>query len=255
MPLVDTHAHLNDPKYESDIDQVISRAIEAKVEKIIVCGSDIHSSRLAVNLAAKYPAIYATVGVHPHESKLFEVQSLRLIEELARRPKVVAIGEIGLDFHYDLSPRARQMEAFEAQLSLADKLNLPVILHSRAAEREVLNVLAGPRQKMVRGVLHCFGGDEAQADEALSLGLHIGVDGPVTFKTSARTARVVNVCPLDRILLETDCPYLTPEPHRGHRNEPAFLLLIAKRVAEIKGTSFTNVVEQTTRNAEALFKL
>jgi len=251
--VIDTHAHLNDPKFESDLDEVISRATAAGVERIVVCGYDVPSSLRAVEIAERYPGVFATVGVHPHDAKSWDERALVQIRELSRRREVTAIGEIGLDFHYDFSPRADQMRAFEAQVALACELELPIVVHSRESNPQALQVLEGRAANIVGCVFHCFSGDESFARDVLGMGFYIGVDGPITYKASEKLRRVVEACPAERLLVETDCPYLAPIPHRGRRNEPAYLRCVLEEAARVKGMSFEELEEITTRNARALF--
>ena len=252
--MIDTHAHLNDSKFDSDIDDVISRAETAGVERIIVCGYDMPSSQSAVDLADRYSSVFATVGIHPHDAKNFNDEALQELTELSRNDKVIAIGEIGLDFHYDFSPRPDQFKAFEAQIDLANKLSLPIVIHSRESNPEALQVLKTNIAKIDGCVFHCFSGDEDCAREVLELGFYIGVDGPLTFKNSAVLRRVVEICPQDRLLIETDCPYLTPLPYRGKRNEPAYLRYVIEEVARIWEISVEQADEITTQNAHMLFR-
>lgn len=251
MKLIDTHTHLNDPKFEADLEEVISRARDAGVEAMIVCGVDMPSSRLAVEMAESHSGIYATVGVHPHESKSFREGDLQVLRELSSTDKVIAIGEIGLDNHYDFSPRADQIAAFEAQLELANSLRLPVVIHSRQSHADSLAMIrnAGTTE----AVFHYFSEDENAAREVLEMGFYIGVDGPVTYKNSEMLRAVVEVCPLDRLLIETDCPYSAPVPHRGKRNEPAFVGIVCQEVARIKKISVEEAAEATSANACRLF--
>jgi TatD DNase family protein len=255
VSLIDTHAHLTDPKFDSDVDEVIARANAAGVERIIVCGYDLESSRAAVELAVRFESVYATVGVHPHDAKSYSADIESAIEELSRAPKVLAIGEIGLDYHYDFSPRCAQVAAFEAQVELAAKLGLPIVVHSRESNDEALQVLAGRAGNIIAGVFHCFSGDVEFARTVLEMGFYIGIDGPVTYKASEKLRAVVEFCPLDRLLIETDCPYLTPVPHRGKRNEPAYVRYVAEEAARAKGISFEKLAEATTSNARRLFGL
>jgi TatD DNase family protein len=255
LSLIDTHAHLNDARFESDVDEVIARAKAAGVERMIVCGYDLESSRASVQLAGRFEGAYATVGIHPHDAKSYSAEIESAIEELSRAPKVLAIGEIGLDYHYDLSPRCAQVAAFEAQVDLAAKLGLPIVVHSRESNDEALQVLAGRAGNIIAGVFHCFSGDVAFARAVLDRGFYIGIDGPVTYKASDKLRAVVEACPLDRLLIETDCPYLTPVPHRGRRNEPAYVRYVAEEAARVKGISFEELAEATSANARKLFGL
>lgn len=252
--LIDTHAHLNDSKFESDIDEVVARANAAGVGRIIVCGYDLESSRAAIELANRFDCVFATVGVHPHDAKHYNSDTEAAIAELSHAEKVLAIGEIGLDFHYDFSPRARQMAAFEAQIELAHTLGLPIVVHSRESDDEALEVLRESARNIIGCVFHCFSGDEDFARRVLDMGFYIGVDGPVTYKASEKLRRVIELCPMERLLVETDCPYLTPIPHRGKRNEPAYVRLVAEEVARVKGLTIEEVAEATSRNARCLFR-
>lgn len=252
MQLIDTHAHLNDEEYQNDLPEIIERAQEASVSKIIVCGYDIISSRKAIQLATKYEPVYAAVGIHPHDAGNVDETAINLIAEMARNPKVVAIGEIGLDYHYSFFPRKTQAEIFEVQINLAAQLNLPIIIHSRESNHDAINILSNAT-KLVGGVFHCYSGDEEMLQGILGLGMYIGIDGPITFKNSNTLIRVLHCCPINRLLLETDCPYLTPHPLRGRRNEPSYLPYIAEKVASILGVSTQYIASVTTQNARALF--
>jgi TatD DNase family protein len=250
--MIDTHTHLNDHKFDADLDEVVSRAEAAGVERIVVCGSDMPSSRRAVEIAGRYASVYATVGVHPHDAKSFHEGDLRELRELSSTDKVIAIGEIGLDFHYDFSPRPDQIAAFETQLQLAREVRLPVVVHSREAHAETVAVMKAAGA--IEGcVFHCFSGDVRDAGEVLEMGFYIGVDGPVTFKSREDVREVVRACPADRLLIETDCPYLAPVPHRGERNEPAFVRYVCEEIARVRGIAPGEVAEMTARNARRLF--
>ena len=253
MFLTDTHAHLDFPQFDGDREEVIARALAAGVGSIINVGADLASSRRAVALAEAHPQIYAAVGVHPHDAKTLTDEVLKELRELAQHPKVIAIGEIGLDFYRDLSPRDEQQRAFERQLALASELGKPVIIHDRQAHAEVLAILR--RWPGLRGVLHCFSGDLDMAHEAIEMGFYISVGGPVTFKNARRLPEIVRQLPLERLLVETDCPYLAPHPYRGKRNEPAYVRLVAQKVAELKGVPLERVARVTTANARQLFGL
>lgn len=252
--MIDTHAHLNDPKFAEDLDDVLDRAKKAGVERIVVCGYDLHSSRTAVEMAERYEEIYASVGIHPHDASHFNEYTLAELKELSRSPKVIAIGETGLDFHYNFSPREAQNEAFKAHVALADELGLPIIVHSRESNFEALQVLRETTANIWGCVFHCFSGDEQFAREVLSMGFYIGVGGPITYKASEKLRKVVEMCPCDRLLVETDCPYLTPVPYRGKRNEPAYVRYVLEKAAGVKGITFEKLEEITTINARTLFK-
>lgn len=253
MTLIDTHAHLNDSKFASDIDEVVARANAAGVDKIIVCGYDVESSQAAVELAGRFDCVFATVGVHPHDAKSYDSTTEAAIVELSGAEKVLAIGEIGLDYHYDFSPRDQQRAAFEAQIELACGLKMPIVVHSRESNDEALEVLARHAGNITACVFHCFSGDEDFARRVLDMGFYIGVDGPVTYKASEKLRRVIELCPMDRVLVETDCPYLTPIPYRGKRNEPAYVRYVAEEVARVKGIAIEEVAEATSRNAARCF--
>lgn len=253
MSLIDTHAHLTDAKFESDLEDVVGRANAAGVERIVVCGYDLESSRAAVDMAGRFESLYATVGVHPHDAKSYSADVESAIGELSGAPKVLAIGEIGLDYHYDFSPRCAQVAAFEAQLELAARVGLPVVVHSRESNDEALQVLRQCAGNIVGCVFHCFSGDVEFAQAVLDMGFYLGIDGPLTYKASEKLRAVVRMCPLDRLLVETDCPYLTPIPHRGKRNEPAYVRFVAEEAARVKGISFEEFAAATTENAGRLF--
>ena len=233
MLLVDSHAHIDAHAYDRDRDQVVARAEEAGVGVIINAGFDLKSSRASIELAQQYTGVYVALGVHPHSAVKVMDGDLKELAQLSREPKVVAIGEIGLDFYRNLSPREVQVKVFREQLEMAHRLDLPVIIHSRDAGEEVFAILAewaGQRKSNPLGVLHCFSGDTELAEKYIEMGFLISIAGPVTFPSSG-SAQVAQHIPLDRLLIETDCPYLTPLPHRGKRNEPAYLPLVAKRLA------------------------
>lgn len=249
--LVDTHCHLDHPQFDADIGVVIARAYEAGVLRMVTIGTGLSSSRAALALAERYAGVYAAVGVHPHEARDWDEDAPAELEQLARHPKVVAIGEIGLDFYRDWSPREAQARAFEAQLGLARRLGLPVIIHDREAHEAVLATLQA--HAPVRGVLHSFSGDTQVAEVALALGLYLGISGPITFPKADALRQVVALTPLERLLIETDAPYLAPQTHRGRRNEPAYVRYVAEGVAAVKGLPIEAIAAQTTANAEALF--
>ncbi len=255
--LVDTHTHLDDPDFDPDRAEVIARALSNGVVAIISVGAGLASSRAAVSLAEKQPAIYAAVGVHPHEARTLDRAGQAELRALARHPQVVAIGETGLDYYRDLSPRNVQRQVFEAHLALAHELDKPVIVHDREAHHDVMTILrrSGGRAGGKVGVLHCFSGNLDMAQEAIELGFYISIAGPVTFLNAHRLAEKVRRLPLERLLIETDCPYLAPHPHRGKRNEPAHVRLVAEALAKLKDMSLQEVAAITTDNARALFSL
>jgi TatD DNase family protein len=255
--LIDTHTHLDFPQFDGDRERVIERAATAGVEAIVNAGAGLASSQAAVALAEAHPQIYAAVGVHPHDAKTVTGKTLEELRVLALHPKVVAIGEIGLDFYRDLSPRDQQRQAFQQQLALASELQKPVIIHDREAHKEIMTTLRqwAKGSPEPAGVLHCFSGDLAMAQEAIELGFYISIAGPVTFRNARRLRELVRQLPLTKLLIETDCPYLTPHPHRGKRNEPAYVKLVAQEIARARETSVEEVARITSDNAQALFAL
>jgi len=263
MYLIDSHCHLDFPQFDNDREAVVQRAREAGVEIIINPGADLESSRRAVALAECYPEVYAAVGVHPHQAKSVTDEVVAELRRLAAHPKVVAIGEIGLDFYRDLSPRDVQRQAFRQQLALAAELDLPVIVHSREAHDDVMAILTEwlrdsklkAQSSKLKGVLHAFSGDRAMAERMFELGFCVGIAGPVTFLNAHRLRALVRELPLERLLIETDAPYLAPHPYRGKRNEPARVALVATAVAELHGMAETAVASQTAANARRLFGL
>ena len=258
MGLIDTHCHLDSDRFDADREAVLERAAAAGVSILIDPGADLESSRRAVGLAHRCERVFAAVGIHPHEASTLDDGALDELRRLAAHPKVVAVGEIGLDYYRDLSPRPQQRSAFEAQLALAAELHLPVIVHQREAAADVMAVLkawAGGGLDGARGVLHAFSGDLAMAQEAVALRFFIGVAGPVTFQNARRLAEIVSQLPVDRLLIETDAPYLAPHPHRGQRNEPAHLPLVAGRVAELVGLPLDALAVTLAENARRLFRL
>jgi TatD DNase family protein len=253
--LVDTHAHIQMRQFDSDRDAIIAAALAAGVGQIVVPGVDVATSRAAVALAARYPGrIFAAVGTHPHDASTLDAAALAAQRELAVAPGVVAIGEIGLDFYRNLSPRERQEAALVDQIGLARETGLPVILHNRDSHDAMIALLRAHASE-VRGVFHCFIGDQQMARDALDLGFWLSFAGPLTYPANTELAEVAAWAPLDRVLVETDCPYLTPIPHRGKRNEPRHVTLTAARLAELRGLSAEEVARTTTANAVAVFNL
>jgi TatD DNase family protein len=250
--LIDSHAHIYYRDYAGDFEDMLKRAEDAGVSAILVVGTDIESSRESVELAEKYPQLYAAVGVHPHDAARVTDACYDIIQTLAGSSlKVVAIGEIGLDFYRDRSPRDMQELVFRRFLQMAAELDKPVIIHDRDAHDRVMTIL---REEAVRkGVLHCFSGDAAMASDAAALGFHISIPGTITYPGNQNLLDVVRTVSIDHMLVETDCPYLTPVPHRGKRNEPAYVRLAAEKLAEIKGLTLEDVARITTKNTSDLF--
>ena len=265
--LVDTHCHLNLAQFDADREAVLARARAAGVERIVVIGIDRATNREVVELAERYPDLYAVVGFHPNAAGEFDAQALDNLRVTLRHPRVVALGEIGLDFYWDKQPRELQAEVFQAQLDLAVDLGQPIVVHIRsrpepghdahAATWDILQPWAArhPWRGTGRplGVLHCFSGDAALADAALQAGFYLGVDGPVTYKNGKALQALAQTWPLDHVVVETDAPYLPPHPHRGQRNEPAYVRLVAQKLAELHGLSLDEVAQTTTGAAERLF--
>ena len=254
--LIDSHSHIDLKQFNKDRDAVVQRARDRGVAAMIDVGCDLASSESAIELAERYGEVFAAVGFHPHSASEMRDSDLDRLAELAKSRKVVAVGEIGLDFYRNLSPRETQMEAFRKQLALARELRLPVVIHSRQADDEVLSMLTewAGRSKEALGVLHCFSGGVELSRKYIDMGLFISIAGPVTYPSSS-AVEVARDIPLDRLLIETDCPFLTPEPYRGKRNEPAYVSLVAEKIAEIRQVSVDLVEEHTSRNAARLFKL
>jgi len=252
--LVDTHAHLQWASFDKDREKVISRARKAGVEHIVNIGFDLEGSRKAVELAEKYNGLYATVGIHPHNANQLNQNVLDELRKLSENPKVVAIGEIGLDYYRNFSPRESQKKAFEYQLFLAEELKLPVVIHNREAQTDSLKILSKFERKM-EGIMHCFSGNIEMAEWCVKSNFFISFAGPVTFPNSHELRRIAKWTDLNKILLETDSPWLAPQNKRGKRNEPAFLLFIAKKIAEIKGIFVDELAEATTENAREVFQL
>ena len=251
MRLIDTHAHLQGPEFNRDLEPVLARAVKAGVQLIINVGYDLNSSKRAIQLYRKYPMLPPAVGIHPHDAKTWSDEVESSLRRWAGSPHVVAIGEIGLDFYKDYSPRAQQLQVLEKQLQIALDYRLPVILHVRNAYMDILNVLKN--FPSLRGVMHAFSGSPAIADKFISMGWHIGVGGVITFSNARKLQEVVQRIPLEYIVLETDAPFLTPHPYRGKRNEPSYLKFICQQLAAILQRTPDEVAEITYLNAKRLF--
>ncbi|KAF0216559.1 MAG: TatD DNase family [Geobacteraceae bacterium] len=252
--LIDSHAHIYGKEFLADLDAVLTRAAHAGLSHIIVVGADVESSNAAVELALKYDHIHCSVGIHPHDAARVTDRCYELIRSLARdNPKVVAIGEIGLDFYRDLSPRNDQEKVFRRLIRLARELSLPVIVHDRDAHGRIMSILREEKASEVGGVLHCFSGDLTMARECVEMGFYISIPGTVTYPANEGLRDVVRGIKIEHLLLETDCPYLSPVPHRGKRNEPAFVRITAEKVAELKGLSLADVGRITSLNVKRLF--
>lgn len=250
--IFDSHAHYNDEAFNPDREDVLERVHHSGVVRVMNIGADLQSSRTSVALAEKYDWIWATVGVHPHDVLDLPGDWLDQLRRLAAHPKVMAIGEIGLDYHYDTDWKPQQQRAFAAQLELARELGLPVVIHSRDAHQDTLDIL---RQYRPEGVVHCYSGSAEMARQLLDLGLYLGFTGAITFKNARRAAEVIEMAPLDRLLVETDCPYMAPVPYRGKRCDGTLLPLTLARLGEIKSLSPQEMAQQTAQNASCLFGL
>jgi len=259
LVMVDTHAHLDMSAFDSDRSEVIARALAAGVGTMIAVGTNLESSERAIKLAEEYPEILAAVGFHPHDVATVGKEDIALIAEIACHPRVVAIGEVGLDFYRDYSPREAQLQALKWQLGLASKLELPVIIHCRRAEQDMMNLLHDwvvsyqcPRGQS-RGVIHCFSGDADNARQYLEMGFYLSLGAYIGYRGAESAHDVIRSIPGDRLLIETDCPFLPPQSHRGKRNEPSYLPLTVEVLAAIRGESPGEIARKTTENARRLF--
>ena len=251
LELIDTHAHLNLPDYKKDLEAVITRAHEAGVRQIINVGIDLKTSIRALELAHQYEGLWATAGIHPHEVKKATEETYTTLRAILADKKMISVGEIGLDYAKEYSPREVQREHFLRQLALAKELSVPVVIHSREASPEIMTLL---RQELPeRFVFHCYAGSVEEAREILDLRGYISITGIVTFPKAENIRRIVRYVPLERLMIETDCPFLTPVPHRGKRNEPALVRHVAKKIADVKGITLEECASQTTKNAQEFF--
>jgi len=255
LELFDTHAHLHFPEFDADRAEMLARARQAGVTRMLTIGTEIPTSRAAVALAESEPDVWASVGVHPHDAAEADADVLTEIERLAGGPRVVAVGEIGLDFFRDLSPREAQERVFRHCIGLARRVRKPVVVHCRDAHAEVLAILAEERVSEAGGIMHCFSGDVAIARRCLDLGLLISLAGPVTYPNARALPEVARFVPADRLVIETDCPFLPPQGYRGKRNEPAYLALTAARVAELRGEPLEDFARRASDNARRLLRI
>ncbi|MGC9935140.1 TatD family hydrolase [Priestia aryabhattai] len=251
--LFDTHVHLNAEQYEDDLQEVINRALEKGVQNMVVVGFDEPTIKKAIQIAETYDFIYASVGWHPVDAIDVTDEHLAWIEELAQHPKVVALGEMGLDYHWDKSPKEVQKDVFRRQIRLARKVKLPIIIHNRDATEDVVTILKEEHVEEVGGIMHCFTGSIEVAKQCMDMNMYISFGGPVTFKNAKKPKEVAAELPLDKLLIETDCPYLTPHPFRGKRNEPGYVSYVAEQIAELKGITYEELADITTANAKKLF--
>jgi TatD DNase family protein len=252
--LFDSHAHLNDERFDEDRDELIKSLREKNVDLVVNPGADIETSKSAVELSNKYDFIYAAVGVHPHDVSELDDSAIETLREMAtKNNKVVAIGEIGLDYYYDHSPREDQKEWFKKQILLANELKLPIIIHDRDAHADTFDIIKEYKSDEIGCVLHCYSGSVELAREYISMGCYISIPGTVTFKNSRKVREVAREIPLNKLFIETDSPYMAPEPHRGKRNDPSLVAFVADKIAQEKGISYEEVCEKTKENAKIFF--
>ena len=248
--IFDSHAHYDDSAFDEDRSVLLESLPEKGIAGVVNCASDLGTSESSLSLAENFSFIYAACGVHPHEAKDAPADFIDILKKYLNKEKCVAVGEIGLDYHYDFSPRNIQLDVFEKQLILANELGMPVIIHDREAHEDTMNLLKKHKPK---GVVHCFSGSAEMAKEILKIGMYIGLGGAVTFKNAKKPCEVAQMVPGDRLLIETDCPYMTPVPHRGERNSSAFIPFTAEKLAEVRNTDAQTIIDITRRNACELF--
>jgi TatD DNase family protein len=257
LGLIDSHAHIQGREYAGETEAILERARQAGVEQIIVVGGagDMSSNTAAVALADSFPSVYATVGMHPHDAKDVGAEELARLKELAVHPKVIAVGDTGLDYYYNHSPHDVQSRVFTRFIEIARETDLPIVVHERDAARDSAELLRSEGSGKLRGVIHCFTGDYDAARDYLDLGFYLSFSGIITFKNADPLRSVVQRVPLQHMLVETDSPYLTPVPHRGKRNEPAYVRVVAETVARVKGITLEQVAHTTTGNVRQLFRI
>lgn len=255
IKFTDSHAHLDDKRFDNDREELIKSLYENDIETVLNLGSDLNSSRTSVKLADEYSFIYAAVGCHPHDSKYMNEDIMNEFREMAKNKNVIGIGEIGLDYYYDNSDRETQKMWFREQIRLSKELDLPYIVHDRDAHEDVFRIMKEEHFSGTRGILHCYSGSAEMVREFIKLGFYISLGGPVTFKKSKTPKLVAKEVPIDRLLIETDCPYLTPEPFRGKRNEPKYVTYVAEEIAKIRGVHVSEIAEKTKSNFNDLFNL
>jgi len=253
--LFDTHMHVNVDQFKGDKEEVIQRAFDAGVKYMVVVGFDTETIPLAIEIAEQYETIYAAVGWHPVDAIDMTESDLTWIKELSKHPKVVAIGEMGLDYHWDKSPRDVQDDVFRKQIRLAKDVNMPIIIHNREATEDIIKVLQEEDAQQVGGIMHCYNDDVRYVQACLDMNFYISLGGTVTFKNAPLPKEVAEYVPIDRLLVETDSPFLAPHPNRGKRNEPAYVKLVAEKIAALRNMSLEDLSEKTTENAFRLFRL
>ena len=253
--LVDSHAHLDLPEFNDDRSEVVERAKDNEICYILTVGINLESCSQAIELASSHDFIFASIGIHPHDSKEIDEDTYSSLRSMGSNRNVIAYGEIGLDFYRNLSPREVQIRRFREQINLADELGLPLIIHDRDAHRETLEILKEERAGNLGGIIHCFSGDYSMAKSCMDMGFYISIPGTITFPKALELQETVKKLPLSKMLIETDCPFLAPVPRRGKRNEPAFVKYVAEKIASLKRISFEEVAEITSRNFKDLFHL
>ncbi len=253
--IVDSHCHLEMEEFKADLEEVIRRANESGVGYMFTVGTEEGEWRKALEIAHSNPSVYAILGIHPHNAKEVDGRTYSILKELCRDEKVKAYGEIGLDFYRNRSPRDVQVKRFREQIGLAREIALPIVVHDREAHPETLEILKSEKAKECGGIIHCFSGDYEMAKVCIDMGFYISIPGSITFKNAERSREIVKKIPLDSLLIETDAPFLTPEPFRGKRNEPTYVRYTAQKIAEVKGVSLERVAEATTENALRVYGL
>lgn len=253
--LIDTHVHLNAEQYVNDLDEVIERARENGIEKMVVIGCDRPTIERTMELIDEHEDIYGVIGWHPVDAIDCTDEDLEWIEQLSKHEKIVGIGEMGLDYHWDKSPKDVQKDLFKKQIELAKRVNLPIIIHNREATEDCVAILKEMHAEKIGGIMHAFSGDESVADEIIDMNFYVSLGGPVTFKNAQLPKDIAVHVPIDRLLVETDAPYLTPHPYRGKRNEPAYVKLVAEKIAELRQISYEELAQTTSENAKRLFKI
>lgn len=253
--LIDTHVHLNADHYDEDLDEVIERARDAGVTHFVVIGFDNKTIDRTMTLIDKYDDVYGVIGWHPVDAIDCKEEDLARIEELSQHPKIVGIGETGLDYHWDKSPKDVQKEIFIKQIEMAKRVNLPIVIHNREATGDVVDILEEYGAEEIGGIMHAFSGSPEIADRVLKMNFMISLGGPVTFKNAKQPKEVAKHVPLDKLLVETDAPFLTPHPYRGKRNEPAYVKLVAEQIAELREISYEEVAKATSKNAKTIYNI
>ncbi|WP_163539380.1 TatD family hydrolase [Gracilibacillus sp. YIM 98692] len=253
--LFDTHVHLNVEHFDEDREEVLERAKEAGVGQMVIVGFDHETIPKAIEMAEKHSHIYAAVGWHPVDAIDMTEKELDWLKELSSHPKVVALGEMGLDYHWDKSPKDVQKDVFRKQIQLAKQVDLPIIIHNREATEDIIQILQEERASEVGGIMHCYNDSVKYIDACLDMNFYISLGGPVTFKNAKLPKEVAAYVPEDRLLIETDCPFLAPHPNRGKRNEPAYVKLVAEKIAELRGEDFDTICRMTTENARRFFSI